>query len=206
MRAPVFFVGLFLLLNAPQCIAQQYCANMPQNSADFFNCERINLQREKEKHQNRKKTLDENLRQLDFLVQIVDVETIIESQLRLSRNSTDRERLLVGETGEHDVYMVPASIEKKERLATVWILIDIKSRPSSKISKEKLFWSIAYLREYDCGGKQVRLQSSHLAYHGRMLKGTGVFMGDAVPTTPQWVTIRPGSTEEYIWEITCGKL
>jgi len=61
-------------------------------------------------------------------------------------------------------------------------------------------YSTVVLREYDCGGRRVRLLSS-IDFAGRMGSGNAV---DSNVRTGRWESVVPGALDEAFWNIACG--
>ena len=91
------------------------------------------------------------------------------------------------------------TIRKKDNYAKIWSLIDFKT--VTQIKDVKFLTMINHF-EYDCNEETVRQLDFYL-YSGHMGSGEIVFSQINIKNEPQ--SMLPGSMNEDIFKITCGK-
>ena len=96
------------------------------------------------------------------------------------------------------VYVDRTSISKTGNIVKILSLTDFKTvqgKAKSRFSSQK------EQDEYDCKDGKIRILTSS-KYSKNMGAGEVVF-SDSVPS--KWMPVAPGSANEVLWEIACGK-
>jgi hypothetical protein len=100
--------------------------------------------------------------------------------------------------GGHTAYVDPDTIRRKGNLAKMWVLFDLKTeRTLAGIT----FLSSKGLGEYDCTEEQSRTIASY-QYAGQMGNGEIV---DSNIDPRKWEPIIPGSVNQALLKVACGK-
>ena len=96
------------------------------------------------------------------------------------------------------VYVDRVSISKTGNVVKMLTLVDFKAAQGKAKSK---FLSQKEQGEYDCKEEKIRIVTFSQS-NKNMGAGEVVFSG-SVPS--KWMPVAPGSANEVLWEIACGK-
>lgn len=100
--------------------------------------------------------------------------------------------------GNATVYADPDTIRRAGNLVKMWNLIDYKT---TRAAAGNPYVSIRAQSEFDC--KKERMRSLYLSFHsGNMSGGNTV---DSVNESGNWIPVAPGSMNETLRQIACGK-
>ena len=103
--------------------------------------------------------------------------------------------VIIDETTHVTQYFDPATVRINGNLRRIWILQNLKVRNSDGELSTRM------LAEYDC--KAVRSKVISLSTHsGSMASGKTILSGNE---PVDWSGIPPGSVEEDIFKVACGK-
>lgn len=95
-------------------------------------------------------------------------------------------------------YADPATIRKSGNMVRMWNLMDFKT---AELMGDRGFLSQKSQQEYDCKNERIRL--IYFTWHsGNMGKGNVVH---TVNRTTDWHPVSPGSINEDLWRLACGK-
>ena len=108
------------------------------------------------------------------------------------------EKIGSGEDGGFVVYVDLDSVRRKGNVVKIWRLFDLKTT--------KTWRGISYLSskgfdEFDCTDEQSRILASYL-YASQMGRGQ-ILHSDSNPG--KWEPIMPGSVDQVLWKVACGK-
>ncbi|MGE0469029.1 MAG: surface-adhesin E family protein [Nitrospira sp.] len=106
----------------------------------------------------------------------------------------------------HMVYFDPTTIRRDGDLATLWQVTDYKSMQGNApfgqfMMSPHRFFSTKSHKEFDCVKKRVRLLAS--SEHSQHM-GTGV-QHAVVVAQGFGLRVEPGSINEALWKVACGK-
>lgn len=91
------------------------------------------------------------------------------------------------------------TIRKKGNLAKMWLMLDLLKKEDLN---GKEFLSVIIQKEYDCEEEQER--ALYGSFHSKSSgAGQNVFTRDS--PTSNWTPIVPGTANELLWKIACGK-
>jgi hypothetical protein len=102
--------------------------------------------------------------------------------------------------GLQTVYVDPDSIRREGDLVTMWQLIDFKWMQGSARGPTKYLSTITH-KQFDCAEKRVRLLAFMEFSRGM---GTGI-PADGYVDRENWMPVEPGSINQALWEVGCGK-
>lgn len=105
----------------------------------------------------------------------------------------------VGATESVTAYVDTSSIKRAGTNATMWDLIDYKQ--AQGIPSGKSFQSVRAQTEYNCTDKNLRPLAA--SAHSDKMAGGGTV--HAVNEPGRWRPVPPGSLDEALWSIACGK-
>lgn len=105
----------------------------------------------------------------------------------------------VGDTEAVTAYVDPATIRKAGNVVTMWDLLDYKK--AQEIPSGKTFMSVRAQTEYSCKEKNSRPLTAS-AHSEKMARGGTVH---AVNEPGSWRPVPPGTLDEALWKIACGK-
>lgn len=105
----------------------------------------------------------------------------------------------VGATDSVTAYVDPATIKRSGNVVTMWDVLDYKK--AQEIPSGKSFQSVRAQTEYSCTDKNLRPLAA--SAHTDKLAGGGTV--HAVSEPGRWRPVAPGSLDEALWTIACGK-
>ena len=105
----------------------------------------------------------------------------------------------VGASDSVTAYVDPATIKRSGNVATMWDLLDYKK--AQEIPSGKSFQSVRAQTEYNCTDKNLRPVTAS-AHSDKMAAGNTVH---AVSEPGRWRPVPPGTLDEALWTIACGK-
>lgn len=105
----------------------------------------------------------------------------------------------VGATESVTAYVDPATIKRAGNVATMWDLLEYKQ--AQEVPSGKSFQSVRAQTEYSCTEKNLRPLAAS-AHTDKMARGGTVH---AVNEPGRWRPVPPGSLDEALWSIACGK-
>jgi len=105
----------------------------------------------------------------------------------------------VGATESVTAYVDTATIQKSGSVVTMWDLLDYKK--AQEIPTGKSFRSVRAQTEYSCSNKNSRPLAAS-AHTDKMARGGTIH---AVNQPGNWRPVAPGSLDEAMWNIACGK-
>ncbi len=105
----------------------------------------------------------------------------------------------VGATETVTAYVDTSSIKRAGNTATMWDLMDYKQ--AQEIPAGKSFQSVRAQTEYNCTDKNLRPLAAS-AHSDKMARGGTVH---AVSEPGRWRPVPPGSLDEALWSIACGR-
>ena len=96
-------------------------------------------------------------------------------------------------------YVDPATVRRVGATVKMWHLIDYGE--ARMRDRGKPFFSTIVNVEYDCQAQRIRslFVSSHT---GNMERGDVVYLSS---DPGEWGPVSPGSAEEFLWKIACGR-
>lgn len=98
-------------------------------------------------------------------------------------------------------YLDPNIILKEGHLVTLSALIDWKWMQGNRSPTR--FFSTKITKQFDCAEKLVRTLVA-TDFYGHM--GTGEIIGGGGHTSEgHWAPVEPGTLNQGLWEVTCGK-
>jgi len=96
-------------------------------------------------------------------------------------------------------YTDAKTIRRSGNLVRMWDLVNFETLQESR----NPFFSIKAVREYDCTPlEQIRIIGLY-SYSGQM--GTGNMVDSQLEEGVKWQPVMPGSWDQDLWEIACGK-
>lgn len=105
----------------------------------------------------------------------------------------------VGHNDTSTAYADPATIRKARDMVKMWSVIDYKTAKVSNSGKP--YMSLRAQFEYDCKEEQSRIL--YTSFHSaNMVSGEIVFMND---NPGKWGPVPPGTGDEILLKIACGK-
>lgn len=125
-------------------------------------------------------------------------KTILMILLAVVSSSAVAEWVKVSSDETITIYKDPATIRKNGNWAKMWYLFDFKT---VQVDGGNKFRSLKSQSEFDCKEEQVRLLS--FSAHSKIMGG-----GDVVDSKSdhfRWDPVPPGSVNEVLWKIACGK-
>jgi hypothetical protein len=105
----------------------------------------------------------------------------------------------VGDTQTVTAYVDTTTVRKAGDLVTMWDLLVYKK--AQEIPSGKTFKSVRAQTEYSCKEKNLRPLTAS-AHSETMAQGGTVH---AVSEPGQWRAVPPGSLDEVLWNVACGK-
>lgn len=109
------------------------------------------------------------------------------------------EWVLLGQSGSGtSVYADPDTIRRKGDVVKMWYLFDFRTVRTVEGSS---FSSSTYQSEFDCVEERRRLLAYTL-FSGNMKNGQAVYNYSG---EDNWVPVQPGSIEQALWKVACGK-
>ena len=96
------------------------------------------------------------------------------------------------------VYADPGTIRRKGNRVKMWDLFDHKTTQNIGVG---LFMSRKDQHEYDCTKERYRLLA-FTQFSGNMGSGT---VGYSSSGEVQWIPAQPGSLDQSLWKLACGK-
>lgn len=96
------------------------------------------------------------------------------------------------------IYLVPATVRKAGGTVKLWALTDYQTPAGSP---DKPYLSEMVQKEYECKEEQSR--TLFRSAHSGNMSGGGAVQINAVPD--KWGPVSPGSTDETLWKLACGK-
>lgn len=98
-------------------------------------------------------------------------------------------------------YIDLSTIHREGHLVTLSALIDWKWMQGNRSPTR--FYSTKITKQFDCAEKKVRTLAA-TDYYGHM--GTGEVIGGGGHTGEgHWIAVEPGTVNQGLWEVTCGK-
>jgi hypothetical protein len=120
--------------------------------------------------------------------------------LALAAGMARAEWTAVGEANEiYAAFADRASIRRSGALATMHGLYDFRRQDLTP--EGRALFSTVVLREYDCGGRRVRLLSS-IDFSGHMATGEPVLVSER---TGRWEDVLDGGIDAAFWQAVCGR-
>lgn len=106
----------------------------------------------------------------------------------------------VNSRGGYTVYADPSTFSKTGNVAKIWSLSDYKTAQTelSGIS----FLSAMTLTQYDCEREQVL--NLAVSFHSENMR-RGDVISSFTFNDQDWRPVWPGSTDERLWKLVCGK-
>jgi hypothetical protein len=114
----------------------------------------------------------------------------------VSSSATAVEWIEVDFDGNVTVYADLATIRKVGDRVKMWILIDYKTAQAGNP-----YMSIRGQSEFDC--KRERMRSLFLSFYSSNMGRGHVVDSDDDPA--KWKRVTPGSIDDSLWQIACGK-
>ena len=108
---------------------------------------------------------------------------------------------IAGFSDEADKYVDIATIRRNGNLVKMWDLADFKTK-MVRTDTGDTYLSSKMQSEYDCKEEKVRILAFNW-FSGQMGSGKVVYL-DHDPSD-KWSPISPGSVNEILWKIACGK-
>lgn len=125
--------------------------------------------------------------------------TIAAALLTLASNGAMAAWVDVGDTESVTAYVDTATIQKSGNGVTMWDLLDYKK--AQEIPSGQSFRSVRAQTEYSCTNKNARPLAAS-AHTDKMARGGTVH---AVSQAGAWRPVAPGSLDEAMWNVACGK-
>lgn len=125
--------------------------------------------------------------------------TMVAALLAIMSNGATAAWVDVGDTEGVTAYVDTATIQKAGNVVTMWDLLDYKK--AQEIPTGKSFRSVRAQTEYSCSNKNSRPLAAS-AHSDKMARGGTVH---AVSEPGNWRPVAPGSLDEAMWKIACGK-
>jgi hypothetical protein len=126
-------------------------------------------------------------------------KVILMMLLAVMSGSAAAEWVEVGRSETHTSYADLATIRTAGNLVKMWGLLDLKT--PELVEQSKPFMSMMSQTEHDCKEERTR-RLSLIMYSGNMGMGEVIFT-DSDPG--KWSPVAPGSVQEHLWELACGK-
>ena len=125
--------------------------------------------------------------------------TIAAALLAIASNGATAAWVDVGATETVTAYVDTATIQKSVNGVTMWDLLDYKK--AQDIPTGQSFRSVRAQTEYSCTNKIARPLAAS-AHTDTMARGGTVH---AVSQPGAWRPVAPGSLDEAMWNVACGK-
>ena len=113
-------------------------------------------------------------------------------------SSAMAEWVQVSGTESNTVYADPATIHIAGNTVKMWNLFDLRT---ARLLDKQPYMSMKRQVEYDCKEERSRLLS--FSGHSDNMAGGEVVFSDSDPHN--WEPVSPGSGNETLWKIACGK-
>jgi hypothetical protein len=124
---------------------------------------------------------------------------VVAAALTIMSNGAIAAWIDVGATETVTAYVDTATIQAKGNVVTMWDLLDYKK--AQEIPTGKTFRSVRAQTEYSCSNRNSRPLAAS-AHSDKMARGGTVH---AVNEPGNWRPVAPGSLDEAMWKIACGK-
>lgn len=99
------------------------------------------------------------------------------------------------------IYIDHGSLRRESNVVTVSALIEWKEMQGGRTPTR--FYSTTLTKQFDCADKRVRTLTA-TDFYGHM--GTGEIIGGGPhASADRWVGIEPGTINQGLWEVACGK-
>jgi Surface-adhesin protein E len=125
-------------------------------------------------------------------------KTILLTLLAVVSSSAVAEWVLAGRNEITAAYFDPATISKTGNTVKMWNLFDLRT---ARLLDKQPYMSMKRQVEYDCKEERSRLLS--FSGHSENMAGGEVVFSDSDPHN--WEPVSPGSGNETLWKIACGK-
>jgi hypothetical protein len=114
-------------------------------------------------------------------------------------NGTAAEWVEVRSNSTNTVYADPATIHMAGDTVKMWSLYDFKT--AQAIEGIKPYLSSRQQYEYDC--KEKRLRTFSFSFHSENMAKGEITM--SATRTGDWERIAPGTVDDGLWKIACGR-
>jgi len=129
-------------------------------------------------------------------------KVIVMLLLAMLSSGAAAEWVKVGNTsakGGVEIYVDPATIRRSGNMVKMWAMYDFKTE---QVDRGERYLSSKSQDEYDCKGEQWR--RIYFTWHSeKMTRGDVVYSYDGIASN--WEPVSPGSVNERIWKLACGK-
>ena len=132
-------------------------------------------------------------------MKLITKSTMVAALLAVMSNGAFAAWVDVGDTETVTAYVDTATIQAKGNVVTMWDLLDYKK--AQEIPSGQSFRSVRAQTEYSCSNKNSRPLAAS-AHTDKMARGGTVH---AVNQPGTWRPVAPGSLDEAMWNIACGK-
>ena len=124
---------------------------------------------------------------------------LIALMLLVTAGAASAEWTAAGFNDEFIQYVDKATIRRDGNFVKMWDLADFKTVHKSAAGHS--FLSQKIQSEYDCKEEKSRILALS-RFSGQMGNGKAVYLDSE---TGKWYPVSPGSMEEILWKIACGK-
>jgi hypothetical protein len=125
-------------------------------------------------------------------------KAILATLLAVVSSSAAAEWVLAGRNEITTAYFDPATISKTGDMVKMWNLFDLET---ARLLDTQSYMSMKRQVEYDC--KEARSRLLSFSGHSENMAGGEVVYTDSEPH--DWEPVSPGSGNEALWKIACGK-
>jgi hypothetical protein len=126
-------------------------------------------------------------------------ETLLMLVLAAMSSSAMAEWVKVGSNATDTLYIDPAIRWSDKNTTKMWALNDFNE--IQRVGEREPFKSEKVEHEYDC--KRPRIRMLYFTSHTENMAGGDVVDFNAAPS--EWVPVTPGTGQEELWKIACGK-